>query len=440
MYRSLRLLLSRQPAVRPRNSALTEKLIAWLEKIERQHPREIDLDLERVRPVFGRLRLRSRHVPTVTVAGTNGKGSCVAYLDTIFRAAGLRTGVYTSPHLQRFNERICIDGQPAEDAAIITALEQVEAAREPATLTYFEHSTLAALWLFSEAAVDVRVLEVGMGGRLDAVNLVDADVAVITSIDLDHQGWLGDDRTAIAREKAGVLRGGRPGIIGDPDPPATIAQVADDCGARLLYLGQDFDFARSDAAWDWRGTVTAYDDLPRPGFGGPEQYANAACALAAVEQMAPQVRVDRDMITAGLAMARLPGRLQHLRGANDWILDVAHNGAAAKKLASALTAEPRRTIAVVGMVKDKPVEAFATALDSVVAEWVAVSDGHPRSLPPPELAARLESCVAGPVSSADSIENGLVQAAAAAAGRSRILVSGSFHVVGPALHHLSQHA
>ncbi|MDH3589321.1 MAG: Mur ligase family protein, partial [Gammaproteobacteria bacterium] len=328
------------------------------------------MSLERVRPVFGRLGLRAATATTVTVAGTNGKGSCVAYLESILAAAGYRTGVYTSPHLRQFNERIRVAGVSANDEEIVAAFGKVEAARLDASLTYFEYSTLAALSVFRAQRVDICLLEVGMGGRLDAVNLVDADISVITSIGLDHQGWLGNDRTAIAREKAGVFRRDQPAIIGESNPPESIAQAAEETGCRLLQIGEDFSYGRDADSWHWHGGATQFDRLPPPRFGGNEQYANASCALAVIEQLAVNFRTDGAHICAGLDNAWLPGRLQQVAGRRNWILDVAHNGEAAMALAAMLGDFAGRTIAVIGMMNDKPVEAIAAALATAVDEWI----------------------------------------------------------------------
>ncbi|MDH3645204.1 MAG: bifunctional tetrahydrofolate synthase/dihydrofolate synthase [Gammaproteobacteria bacterium] len=421
------------------NSALPDTLRAWLERIEQQHPTEIDLSLDRVRRVHGRLGLRPDAGTSIVVAGTNGKGSCAAYLESIFEATGIRTGVYTSPHLRQFHERIRVNGASVGDLDIVAAFHRVESARMDVTLTYFEYATLAALCIFRDRDVDLCILEVGMGGRLDAVNVVDGAVSVISSIGLDHQGWLGEDRNAIAFEKAGVFRRDQPAVIGERDPPESIAQVAAQTGARLLQIGLDFDCERGARNWSWHGCVNNFEGLPLPQFGGREQLINASCALAAVEQLAVRFRSDASHVARGLSAARLPGRFQRIEREQSWILDVAHNGEAAVVLADALSGFSGRTVAVIGMMQAKPVEAVATALDTQIDEWIAVSDGHPRSLPVAELAQRLQGCVGSPVRSAASVDAGLAAAAERAGKTDRILVAGSFHVVGPALDYLSQH-
>ncbi len=387
--------------------------------------------------MHGRLRLPRDAGLAVTVAGTNGKGSCVAYLESIARAAGYRTGAYTSPHLRRFNERIRIGGEEAADEEIVAALERVDAARQDVSLTYFEYTTLAALLVFREHDTDFNVLEVGMGGRLDAVNVIDPAAAVVTSIGLDHCEWLGNDRELVAREKAGVFRPGRPAIVGDRDPPAALADTAAATGARLLSIGADFDWRRDANRWRWHGTVIAFDDLPLPAFGGNEQLDNAACALAAVEQLGPFLRVDRSHVAEGIRRARLDGRSQRVARDCEWVLDVAHNAEAAAVLGASLAGFEGRTIAVIALMQDKPVEGVARALADNVDEWIAVSDGSPRALSPEQLQDRLQGCVEAPVHCAVSLEDGLDAAAGLAGSRGRVLVTGSFRVVGPALDYLA---
>ncbi|KGO97578.1 bifunctional folylpolyglutamate synthase/dihydrofolate synthase, partial [Novilysobacter defluvii] len=264
-------------------------LAEWLEYIERQHLKSIDMGLERVREVAARMGLARPAERVVTVGGTNGKGSTVAFLEAIAREAGWRVGCYTSPHLLAYNERVRIDGHQAGDQELVGAFEAVEAARGDTALTYFEYGTLAALWLFERAGLDLAVLEVGLGGRLDATNLVDADVAVITTVDLDHQDWLGSDREAIGREKAGIARAWRPLVLGDDDPPSSVLGHAYAIGASAVRIGCDFffDAAPGDAApghWRWR--EVGYEvDLPRPGLEAPTQLRNAAVAIAALRAL-----------------------------------------------------------------------------------------------------------------------------------------------------------
>lgn len=412
----------------------------WLQRIERQHPVEIDMGLDRVRQVHGGLGLPADLETAIIVAGTNGKGSCVSYLEAIYQAAGYRTGVYTSPHLHRYNERIRVDGLPVGDEEIVAAFDRIEAARGDVSLTYFEYSTLAALAVFQKRQVEVFLLEVGMGGRLDAVNVINAPVSIVTSIGLDHQGWLGNDREAIGREKAGVFRRGQVAVSGDDRPPRSLAEVANQEGTKLLRIGHDFSFNNDANAWSWQGSIVRYDELELPRFGGHEQFSNASCALAAIEQLGPVLRVDGEHINTGLRNAEMPGRLQTIEGQHRWILDVAHNGEAAQALAESLAGFGGRTVAVIGMMDDKPVEAVARALNGVVDDWIVVSSGANRAMAAAELASRLARIVDGPISSATSVSAALEAAAAIVSPVDRILVTGSFLVVGPALSYLSRHA
>ncbi|MBC7984857.1 MAG: bifunctional folylpolyglutamate synthase/dihydrofolate synthase, partial [Candidatus Obscuribacterales bacterium] len=260
-------------------------LAGWLNWQQRLHPNTIDLGLERVRLVWQRLGLEQPSYPVVTVGGTNGKGSCVALLDSILSAAGYRVGTFTSPHLIRYNERIRIAGCEISDASLVAAFERIDAAREGISLTFFEFNALAALLVFSTAGLDALILEVGMGGRLDAVNIIDADVAIVSSVALDHCEWLGKDIETIGREKAGIFRSARPAIFGARAMPQSIATEAAHCGAALLRLGQDFDHSIDPAAasWDWRGQQLSFVGLPPPALLGRVQFDNAATVLAAVE-------------------------------------------------------------------------------------------------------------------------------------------------------------
>src|SRR5690606_14722970 len=301
--------------------ATLHDLLAW---IERQHPREIEMGLERVRVVARAMGLGRPATHVVTVAGTNGKGSTVAFIDAVARAAGLRTGVYSSPHLLAYNERVRIDGVDIDDAALVDAFSAVEAARGDVPLTYFEFGTLAALRLFEQAGLDLVVLEVGLGGRLDATNLVDADVAVVTTVDLDHQDWLGDDREAIGAEKAGIARAWKPLVVGDDDPPASVLRHAYAIGASAIRAGSDFFFERLvGARWRWRELDYALD-LPLPALAAPVQLRNAAIAIAALRAL--EIEIPDEAVVRGIAKARLPGRLQRFerRGAAVFV-DVGHN-------------------------------------------------------------------------------------------------------------------
>ena len=286
-------------------SVTARTLDQWLAYIERQHPATIALGLDRMRDVATRMDLGRPAIHVVSVAGTNGKGSTVAFVEAIARAAGLNVGTYTSPHLFAYNERVRIDGSDAADDSLVEAFDAVEAARGQVPLTYFEYGTLAALWLFGRADLDLAVLEVGLGGRLDAVNLVDADVAVITTVDLDHQDWLGNDREAIGREKAGIARAGRPLVLGEDDPPSSVLRRAYAIGAPAIRAGCDFFFEPVDAArWRWRELDYALE-LPMPRLAAPSQLRNAATAIAALRAL--DIDVPADAIATGVAAAQLRG-------------------------------------------------------------------------------------------------------------------------------------
>ena len=412
------------------------ELAGWLERIERLHPSNIDLGLERIQRVAAAMGL-ARPAPTVvTVGGTNGKGSCVTFLETILNTAGLATAAYLSPHLQRYNERVRIAGAEVEDAQLVAGFEAVEAARGDVSLTYFEFGTLAALWLMERAQLDVALLEVGLGGRLDAVNAVDPDIAVLTSIDIDHEEWLGADRESIGREKSGIFRAGRPAICGDPAPPASVAAAAEACGAKLFLLGRHFNYARKGKGWNWQGLKTRYVALPLPALAGSFQLRNAACAIAVVEQLSRHHVIAEGDVRAALMTATLPGRFHRVADeVADWVFDVGHNAEAAGALAAELAASPvrGRTIAVMGMMRDKRVEEYARRLSDRVHTWLAVTLPPPRGLADHELAERLERALGVPVERAGAVEAACARAAELAGPRDRILVCGSFHTVGPAL-------
>src|SRR5512138_241901 len=283
------------------------RLPDWLAWQETLHPNAIDLGLDRLQRTLDRLGWRRPACPVITVAGTNGKGSCVALTACILREAGYRIGTFTSPHLLRYNERIVIDGAEVSEEALVAAFERIDAARGAETLTFFEFNAAAALLVFADAALDAVVLEVGMGGRLDAVNVVDADVALVTSIDLDHCDWLGRDRETIGREKAGIFRAGRPAIFGARDMPASIGESARAVGADLQQLGRDFDWVRSGERWTWRGRAGEQRDLPAPALHGEVQYDNASAVLATLELLGSRLRVPRSALERGLQTVTLPG-------------------------------------------------------------------------------------------------------------------------------------
>jgi dihydrofolate synthase/folylpolyglutamate synthase len=416
-----------------------DRLADWLAWQETLHPNAIDLGLDRLQRTLDRLGWQRPACPVITVAGTNGKGSCVALTARILREAGYRVGTFTSPHLLRYNERIAIDGVEVADEALIAAFERIDAARGDDTLTFFEFNAAAALLVFADARPDAVVLEVGMGGRLDAVNVVDADVALVTSIDLDHCDWLGHDRETIGREKAGIFRAGRPAIFGARDMPASIRESAQQVGADLQQLGRDFDWVRSGDRWTWRGRAGEQRDLPAPALQGEIQYNNAAAVLAALEALEARLSVPRSAIERGLQTVTLPGRFQVLHQSSprsiEWILDVAHNPAADHTLAAQLAArkDGGRTIAVCGVLSDKDVEGIVGELRSSFDAWVIVGLQGARALAPEALAARVRNVGAHVEAIAADVVAGCLAAEALAQAGDRIVVFGSFLAVGPAL-------
>ncbi|NGP52271.1 bifunctional tetrahydrofolate synthase/dihydrofolate synthase [Thioalkalivibrio sp. XN8] len=402
-------------------------LAEWLAWQEQLHPATIELGLERIRTVLERLEL-TRPAPQVfIVGGTNGKGSCVAALEALAMVSGRRTGAYTSPHLLRYNERVRIDGEEVDDAALVSAFEAVEAARGDVPLTYFEFGTAAALQIFRRRAVETAVLEIGLGGRLDAVNAVAADAAIVTSVGLDHMEWLGPDRESIGREKGGIFRAGKPAVIGERDPPATLLAAA---GAGALRLGVDFDWDEQGEQWRWHDDRRVLAGLPLAPLPAPALRDNAASAIAAFAALEP--RLAAADAAEAIGRIRLAGRLQRVPGPVEWWLDVAHNPAAAAMLAGALAAAPGtgRTWCVLGMLGDKDAGGVAAALAPQVDGWFLASLEPPRGLSAAALAERLP---APPRAEASSVAEACELARRAAAPGDRIVVCGSFHTVGPAL-------
>lgn len=408
----------------------------WLAHIERQHPKAIELGLDRVRDVAARLRLGRPAERVVTVAGTNGKGSTVAFVEAIARAAGLRTGSYTSPHLLRYNERVRIDGVDAGDDALTAAFGAVEAARGQTPLTYFEFGTLAALHLFAQAGLDLAILEVGLGGRLDATNLVDADVAVITTVDLDHQDWLGGDREAIGAEKAGIARAWAPLVLGDDDPPASVLRHAYAIGAPAIRAGSDFFFERIDAErWRWRELGLAME-LPYPRLAAPVQLRNAATAIAALRAL--DVALPEQAVAAGVAGALAVARLQRFeRDGVAILVDVGHNPQAAVALADALVRAPAagRTFAVYAALADKDAAAVVAAIAGAVDGWwlAGSTAAGARGLEADALAQRLRGTATAEASVHADVAAALDAARGAAVAGDRILVFGSFHAAAEAI-------
>jgi len=407
----------------------------WLEYIERVHPRAIEMGLARVAAVRDALKLDVTF-PVIIVGGTNGKGSACAMLESILDHARYRVGCYTSPHLLRFNERVRIARGEASDDDLACALAAVEAARGEIPLTYFEFSTLAAMWLFRNMQVDVAVLEVGLGGRLDAVNAFEPDCAVVMSVALDHMDYLGETREAIGFEKAGIFRAGRPAICADPDPPPTLVDHAHAIGAELLLIGRDFGAQAELRQWRYWGPRGERHGLPHPGLRGDYQVTNAAASLAALDALRDRLPVSADDIRTGLLTAENPGRFQVLPGRPTVILDVAHNPAAAAALARNLGRMPRggRIYGVLAMLKDKDVGGVIEAVKALVDEWlvsgIAASRGADAAFMREALA---RAGVAAPVLTFDSVVQAYRSACDRAGQDDRIVVFGSFHTVAAVL-------
>lgn len=345
---------------------MNRTLDQWLEYQLGTHPQAIAMGLERVRAVAERLDLLQLPCPVITVAGTNGKGSTVAYIEAIARAAGYRTGAFTSPHLLRYNERIRIDGREASDAELVSAFEAIEAARADIALTYFEFGTLAALYLFARAGLDLAILEVGLGGRLDAVNILDADIAVITTVDLDHQAYLGNDRESIGFEKAGIMRPGRPCILGEKDPPSSVLRHAYENGVYCIRAYSDYLMDRNESHWVWREPGFSLE-LPYPQLQAPAQIQNAACAIAALRASA--LSIADTAWAQGVAAATVTGRLQRWKTDPEVILDVAHNPQSVAQLQDWLKADPKPTVAVFSALKDKDIAGMLAQLAPHIGFW-----------------------------------------------------------------------
>jgi dihydrofolate synthase/folylpolyglutamate synthase len=418
-------------------------LADWLARLERAHPWQIELGLDRVREVARRLRLQVPGVKIV-VAGTNGKGSTCAMLESILLAAGYRVGCYTSPHLVDFNERARLDGRPVTDAQLVEQFEAVEAARGDVGLTYFEFTTLAVLRLFERAAPDVAVLEVGLGGRLDAVNLVDGDCAIVTCIDIDHAEYLGNTREAIGREKAHVYRTGRPAICTDPIPPQSLVDHATEIGADLWRFGRDFNYSGDRRQWSYGGRGQRRNSLAYPALRGANQLLNASGVLAALEALRERLPVSAQAVRQGLATVELPGRFQVLPGRPTVVLDVAHNPHAAAHLAANLDQMGffPETWAVFGMMADKDIDATIAALRTRVDHWHCTDLPGPRAARAADLAQRLRAAgiatgggaAAGPAIACFATPREALAAAQERAGQDdRIVAFGSFLTVADLL-------
>ena len=431
-------------------------LAEWLTLQESVHPKSIDMGLERVSAVARTLGVAAPAFPVITVGGTNGKGSVVVHLEALFSALGAATGAFTSPHLVRYNERIRVAGSEVTDAELIGTFERIEAARGATTLTFFEYNALAALCIFTQRKVDIAVLEVGLGGRLDATNLIDADAAVLASVGFDHRDWLGDTLELIGTEKAGIFRAGRPAVLGTPHMPQSVFAALASTGARAIVAERDFRWHMTSAGWDFEGLGLSLRGLPPPALAGEIQYRNAATAIAAVQALRTAADArggvarlneriaasDERSVAAALLRVRLPGRFQVVPGEVEWILDIAHNEPAAQVLAAQLRARPLplaarggttgRTFAVIGVLADKDARAIAAALADVIDEWIACALPGPRGTGAAQLAERLAQAP-DKVQLAPSVEAGCELARGCAHPGDRVVVCGSLYTVGPAL-------
>ncbi len=419
----------------------------WLALQESVHPKTIDMGLARVSSVARALGLDKPRCPVITVGGTNGKGSTVTHIEGFLRAGGVTTGMFTSPHFIRYNERICVNGAEVSDAELVSAFERIERARGATTLTFFEYNTLAALLIFADRGVESMVLEVGLGGRLDASNLVDADVGVVCSIGFDHRDWLGDTLELIGAEKAGIFRAGRPAVLGTADVPASVFAAIDAIGARPIVAGKDFAWHVEGRRWGYRGLRLALRDLPPSALAGSIQYRNAATAVAAVEalgsdRLGPRFALDERAVSSALSTVRLAGRFQVVRGVagggpGEWILDIAHNAPAASIFAEHVRERPLpsssgRSVAVVGILGDKDAPEIVGALVPLVDHWFLCSLPGPRGVTAQQLLQRL-ALAPEEVTLCGSVAEGCAAARAATGPDDRVLVFGSVYTVGPAL-------
>lgn len=406
----------------------------WLRWQETLHFTEVDPGLERIGQVWHTLDGSSKLPFTViTVAGTNGKGSSVAMLESILRAAGYKTGTYTSPHILTYNERICIDNQPCSDDEICIAFDKIDTARDKVSLTYFEFATLAAVDLFQENKVDVAILEVGMGGRLDAVNLFDTDIALITPISLDHTAWLGDSREKIGREKSGIIRQNKPVVCSEKAPPESIFLYAKELAAPAYQAGKEFNIIKYDDCWQWSDLDNLWNNLPIPALEGQYQLQNAAAVLQVISLLIKTgYSISEQQIKVGLTTVKLAGRFQRISGDIELILDVTHNEQGAKNLADLLLETPStgQTLAVVGMLKDKDAAMMASILNSSIDMWFAAALDGNRGMTSEQLSQQLNQYVEGDkITQADTVELAYKKAWASANKGDRILIFGSFHTV-----------
>jgi dihydrofolate synthase / folylpolyglutamate synthase len=405
-------------------------LTGWLQYIEALHPKSISMGLDRVIKVKNRLGLNP-NFPIIMVGGTNGKGSTCAMLESIYHQAGYQVAAYSSPHLLRYNERVRINAQEVSDEMLIDAFRAVELARRDMQLTYFEFGTLAAIWCFMQQNVEIGVLEVGLGGRLDAVNVFEPDCTIVTAIDIDHIDFLGDSRESIGYEKAGIFRNHIAAICGDLNPPMTLINRALEVGAHLLLLNRDFSVIRHHDAWDFESDMPIRD-LPLPALVGDFQLQNAACAISAVEVMQASLPIDRTHLVAGLTQVKLAGRFQIVGQAPTIILDVTHNPHAAEALAHNLRQNPisGKTIAVFAMLADKDIQGVIQAVMSQIDTWYLSSVEHVRAASKAQLVEIFNKTnVAHETRYFDDLASAFDQACLVASKTDRIIVFGSFFTV-----------
>lgn len=408
-------------------------LAQWLEYQLQTHPQAIAMGLDRVRAVAVALGIGKPGTLVLTIGGTNGKGSTVAFAEAIARAAGLRVGAFTSPHLLRYNERIRVDGVDASDGQLVDAFERIEQARGSVPLTYFEFGTLAALLVFEQAGLDLAILEVGLGGSLDAVNIIDSDACIITTVDLDHQEYLGNDRETIGADKAGIMRPGKPCVLGEKDPPSSVLRHAYRIGAVAIRAQADYLFERQSSCWSWR--EPGYEvSLPLPSMIAPVQVDNAAAAVAALRAL-PLDLPERALVE-GVGHAHALGRLQVVSQRPELVVDVAHNPQAAQQLAAWLRTTPRTTRVVFSALRDKDLGAIVPALQGLVEHWyiAGITNAGSRGMNSAELAAKLEPLLPpASVSQFGSLAEAVEAARTASMEDERVLVFGSFHTAAAAL-------
>lgn len=408
----------------------------WLHYQQQIHPQEIELGLDRVQQVWQQLGNLSFSCPTILVGGTNGKGSTVACLQSIYSKAGLKTACYTSPHILHYNERVQVDGQEVSDQQLIDAFNKIEQARKDTQLTYFEFGTLAALLIFHAASPDIMILEVGLGGRLDAVNIIEPDVSIITSVALDHTDWLGDTLDSIAYEKAGIARHGKPLIFAQASSSPSILDIFEQTGACVIFSGRDYNYRKVDSkAWDWVSGKNAMEGLPLPALQGDFQIDNCAGALAAIDSLSGRLAVSLESVKNGLAALFLAGRYEVVGQSPQLILDVAHNEAAAQALAKTLSGLKiyGGSCAVFAMQKNREIEPFVKMMISEVNTWYVsqldAGEGHSaeqlaEAIRHVDSQARVVEC--------DSIASAMALARKAVSPDSRIIVTGSFYTVAEA--------